>query len=488
MRLSVKLKLVSIFTVFFIFSSLLAAVILNFFLDDAIIEDKADAIKDNANSIAQYVSYITSGEQFAFLEYYLGIYSQNINALIMISDTQGRIILSAPALDTVPLIQSRLVKVGDELYQFPVRQQYELIPLSEEFRREKGYFFGLLENAAENNAPWLIIRKALNIDSNIIGTLYIFSPTPEVLKIKESFYKVFAMAAAISLLLTTLLVYLYSQWFIKPIRYLKYASSEVAKGNYKENIEIKSKDEIGELAANFNEMTRNLERLENSRRDFIANASHELRSPMTSIKGFIDAILDEVVPREKVNDYLNIIKTEINRLNELVTKLLDIAKFDSQELQLNKTVFDINSLLRNIIARYEPSIIEKQLKIHANYQEKVLLVEADQEMIERVCVNLIDNSLKYTSVNGDIYIVTKKSKNKVYVSIIDNGQGIKLDEINLIWDRFYKTDTSRGIDKMGVGLGLSIVKKILDAHEEAITVSSEPNIKTNFTFTLNAKT
>jgi len=487
MKLSIKFKLVSIFVLFFVFASGLTALILSYLLNDAIIEDKANSFKDNANSIADFVSEIQSEEQFAFLEYYLNIYRQNINAIVMMSGTDGRIILSAPSVDSMPKLKERLILVAEGVYRFPVKEQYAVIPDSEEYRKEIGYFNGLLQDVAQDNVPWLVIRKSLKVNSETIGTLYIFSPTPEILKIKKSIYNVFGTAAALALLLTTILVYIYSRIFIRPISKLKHATSEVARGNYSEKIDSGPKDEIGELAVNFNEMTKNLERLERSRRDFIANASHELRSPMTSIKGFIDAILDDVIPKDKVNEYLTLIKTEINRLNSLVTSLLDIAKFESEELILNKTVFDINSLLRNTIARFEPAIIDKRLKIHASYQEKIQNVEADEEMIERVCLNLIQNSLKYTSANGDIYIKTKRKRDKVYVSIIDNGQGIKLDEINLIWDRFYKTDTSRGIDKVGVGLGLSIVKKILDAHEENITVFSEPNIKTEFTFTLNAR-
>jgi signal transduction histidine kinase len=331
------------------------------------------------------------------------------------------------------------------------------------------YFKGLIENGKNK------------------GTLYIFSPTPEILKIKKTFYKVFVTASLFSLILTALLMYFYSKLLIKPITKLKHVSSEVAKGNYKEKINKDSNDELGDLAVNFNEMTKNLERLETARKDFIANASHEMRTPMTSIKGFIDAILDGVVPDDKVSEYLLLIKTEINRLNSMVTGMLDVARFDSDELILKKSIFDINDLLRSTIVKFEPVLIEKKLKVHANYQDKVQPVEADAEMIERVCLNLIDNSVKYTSMNGDIYVETLRKRNKVYVSIIDNGQGINLDEINLIWDRFYKTDTSRGVDKVGVGIGLSIVKKILDAHGESITVSSEPNIRTKFTFSLNAK-
>lgn len=487
MRVSIKIKLVSIFVAFFLLTTGITAFIMDYLLDDAIIDDKARSISENTRTIVSYISKITAEDQFVFLEYYLNLYRQSINAVIMIGDIEGNIIMSVPSLDSMPSIMNKLSRVSANKYKFSLKEQFEIIPPEEEVRRETGYFFGLLDGINEENVPWLTVRNTITVDNSVIGTLYVFSPTPEILKIKNGFYKVFVTAALIAIFLTTILIYFYSRWFIKPITVLNQASREVAKGNYKEIIKTKSRDEIGDLTDNFNEMTKNLERLENSRRDFIANASHELRSPMTSIKGFIDAILDGVVPEDKTKEYLTVIKSEINRLSLLVTKLLDIAKFESEELQLNKAVFDINSLLRRTIAKFEPSIIDKKLFVHANYQEKVLLVEADEEMIERVCVNLIQNSLKYTSDNGDMYIVTKKKKNKVFVSIIDNGQGINLDEINLIWDRFYKTDTSRGVDKVGVGLGLSIVKKILDAHGEMIAVSSEPNVKTEFTFSLNAK-
>jgi len=227
-----------------------------------------------------------------------------------------------------------------------------------------------------------------------------------------------------------------------------------------------------------------LEHLEEMRRGFIANVSHELRTPMTSIRGFIEGILDGTIPPEKQKDYLEIVRDETLRLNRLVNDLLDLAKMQSGDLKLTFKSFNVNEMVRRSIIKLENQIVEKNLEIHADFETEDMMAYADPDAIERVMMNLLHNAVKFTGENGRINIRIYRQKDKIYVSVQDNGIGIGKEEIDHIWERFYKSDKSRGMDKTGTGLGLAIVKNIINEHKQDIWVESELGKGTKFTFTL----
>jgi len=212
--------------------------------------------------------------------------------------------------------------------------------------------------------------------------------------------------------------------------------------------------------------------------------SHELRTPMTSIRGFIEGILDGTIPEEKHRYYLNIVREETNRLNRLVNDLLDLAKMEAGEKKLNISTFDINELIRISIIKMERLITEKKIEVTANFEQENMKVLADPDAIERVLINLIHNAIKFTPDEGMIVARTWSDKEKVYVSIEDSGIGIEKQEIDLIWERFHKSDRSRSQDKTGTGLGLAIIKNIINDHKEKIWVESEPGYGSKFIFTL----
>ena len=245
-----------------------------------------------------------------------------------------------------------------------------------------------------------------------------------------------------------------------------------------------SRDEIGQLAQSFDQMAVALQNIEEMRRDFIANVSHELRTPMTSIRGFIEGILDGTIPPERQSYYLTIVRDETDRLNRLVNNLLDLARMEAGELELRPRVVNINEIIRVCIIKLENLITSKQIQVEANFDDENVFVSADPDAIERVIYNLVHNAIKFTPEGGSIAIGTVRKKDTVEISVKDTGIGIDPNDMDMIWDRFYKADKSRSKDKVGTGLGLAIVKNIINEHNQQIWVESEPGKGTKFTFTL----
>ncbi|HAA24673.1 MAG TPA: sensor histidine kinase, partial [Ruminiclostridium sp.] len=223
---------------------------------------------------------------------------------------------------------------------------------------------------------------------------------------------------------------------------------------------------------------------EKMRRDFIANISHELRTPMTSINGFIEGILDGTIPAEKQKDYLNIVKDEVKRLQRLVSDLLDIARMEAGEMTMNISTFDICEVVRIGVIYLQKELEDKNLNFRANFEREAMFVSADKDAIQRVIINLLHNAVKFTPEGGNISVTVFEAKGKAEISVSDSGEGIPEEDLPYVFDRFHKADKSRSKDKTGVGLGLYIVKNIIKAHNEYITVQSKTGEGTTFTFHL----
>lgn len=269
-----------------------------------------------------------------------------------------------------------------------------------------------------------------------------------------------------------------------PLRKIAAAADKYAKGDFSPTINVNSNDEIGYLANTLNYMAKELNMLEEDQRKFISNVSHDFRSPLTSIKGYIEAILDGTIPSGLHEKYLRIILFETERLNKLTQSLLDLNRFGRHGMMLDMNDFDINQLITTTTATFEGTCREKSLQFEFHFERPALYVIADLSKIQQVLYNLIDNAVKFSRSNTTILVSTSTKNEKVLISVKDNGIGIPSDCINKIWDRFYKTDLSRGKDKRGTGLGLAIVKEIVQAHEEHINVVSTEDVGTEFMFTL----
>ena len=270
---------------------------------------------------------------------------------------------------------------------------------------------------------------------------------------------------------------------VEPIEEINNAAKRLAKGDVQERVKVVGKNEIGELAESFNKMAQSIEQSDNIRREFISNVSHELRSPITSIKGFIGGILDGVIPRDKENYYLKIVYDEIDRLARLVNDLLDISAMESGKFNLNISEFDINQTISLCILNLENKIQTKGLNVKAIFHEKRCFAIGDRDRILQVMTNLLENAIKYSDDNGQIEVNISTKGEKIFVSIFNSCNILSENDLNHIWDRFYKSDKSR-TNKISTGLGLPIVRLILSQHNQDIWVENVEDKGVKFIFTL----
>ena len=272
----------------------------------------------------------------------------------------------------------------------------------------------------------------------------------------------------------------------RPLHKITEAATQYASGNLEYEIPVTTEDEMGYLSASLNYMSSQLRDMEDYQKKFVANVSHDFRSPLTSIKGYVEAMLDGTIPPEMQEKYLNIIVFETDRLSKLTQSLLELNKYGSHGTMLDVSEFDINQLIKMTCLTFEGTCKAKRISFHLILAGKTLYVKADMSKIQQVVYNLIDNAIKFSHHDSEITIETTKKSEKVFVSVKDTGIGIPKDSQNKIFERFYKTDLSRGKDKKGSGLGLSIVKEIIQAHDENINVISTEGVGTEFIFTLPA--
>lgn len=273
--------------------------------------------------------------------------------------------------------------------------------------------------------------------------------------------------------------------FYRPLGKITAAAEEYARSNPPEPRQAYiGDDELGRLAASVNYLAGAVHSSGESQRRFISNISHDFRSPLTSIKGYVEAILDGTIPPEMQEKYLNIVLDETERLNKLTEGLLTLNTFDDRGGYLEITDFDIAAVLRSVVDSFEGTCQKKNLRITASYPPGSTIVSADMGKIQQVLYNLIDNAIKFSYPDSEIEIAVSVRKNTVFVSVKDHGEGIARENLPKIWERFYKTDSSRGRDKKGTGLGLSIVKEIIRAHGQNINVISTEGAGTEFFFSL----
>ncbi|MEN2465675.1 HAMP domain-containing sensor histidine kinase [Ornithinibacillus sp. FSL M8-0202] len=284
------------------------------------------------------------------------------------------------------------------------------------------------------------------------------------------------------LLVGSLLIFLASRYLVNPIRKLTIAARQIAKGDFSVRVDkkrSKHQDEVGELIDSFNHMTGELEKIDTMRADFVSNVSHEIQSPLTSIKGFTKAIMDDVVPQENQKEYLTIIYQEIERMSRLSDNLLRIASLDSEHHPYNPVSYRLDEQIRNSVLTTEPQWTKKHIDIQLDLEPVEIF--ADKDLMEQVWLNLITNAIKYTDENGVIQIAIQIIGGKITVRVRDYGIGIPKEAIPNLFARFYKVDRSRNRSVEGNGLGLSIVKKILSIHKFNISVESEEGKGSTFT-------
>lgn len=426
-----------------------------------LIEQKAEALYDEAALIAENCSRVYEGKHLDLDTAYpqLDAVAEFLKAQIWILDHNGSIVAD-----------SRRSCVGTAVKDFdPVAQGNKLYSI--------GTYYGLFSGDV------LSVSAPITGNMNTYGYIIIHLPISLIKAEQNDFLNIIYISAAIIFALSLIILLIFTKIVYFPLKKITVAANEYASGNLSHDISIYTQDEIGYLAATLNYMAHELNQMEEYQRKFIANVSHDFRSPLTSIKGYLEAIIDGTIPPEMYDKYFKIVISETERLNKLTQSMLTLNSLDNKGY-LSRSNFDINRVIKDTAASFEGTCNTKGITFDLTFSDALQMVYADLGKIQQVLYNLIDNAIKFSHEDSVIYICTSVRYEKVFISVKDTGIGIPKDSMKKIWDRFYKTDLSRGKDKKGTGLGLAIVKDIIQTHGENIDVISTEGVGTEFIFTL----
>ncbi len=320
----------------------------------------------------------------------------------------------------------------------------------------------------------------------ILGYVFVTNVIDNMLGAWSTFLGVTAVVTAAVFIAALAISLVYSKRMARPLDEMAAASRKFARGDFSVRVrqEDDTADEMGSLIESFNKMADSLEKAEARRSEFIANISHELRTPMTTISGFADGILDGTIPKEDQEKYLISIRDETRRLSRLVRDMLDVSQMKTRAADpAKRSVFDLTELVLQTLLSFESRATKKRLDVDPQLPDNHIMVRADKDAITQVIYNLLDNAVKFAREGTCITVRLYKDNGKAYVSIKDEGETIPPDDLPFIFDRFHKSDRSRSLDTTGVGLGLYLVKSIINSHDEDIAVRSEDGV-TEFVFTL----
>jgi signal transduction histidine kinase len=347
---------------------------------------------------------------------------------------------------------------------------------------DDGYFsVGTLGNYYEKSYFTFIFPVDLNgTKYYLFSTFPVKSFTDYVLKLVLFF---FAAATSVVVFVVLPSIYFAIKRLLGPVKDMTLAARRFGEGDFSQKLYIAQQNELGYLANSLNEMASSLQALDDNRRSFVSNVSHEFKTPLTTIGGFVDGMLDGTIPKDMHRHYLKIVSEEVDRLSRLVRSMLNISKYESGELKMSTECFDIVPITAKTVFLFENKINVKEVDIRGLDADR-FIVNADKDLIQQVIYNLVENAVKFVNNGGYISFDYSQNENFVTVRIRNSGQGLKEHEISRVFDRFYKADESRGIDKSGVGLGLSIVSSIIKLHGGTILVRSEWGEFVEFEFTL----
>lgn len=469
MKQTLYLKFLSGYLIFGILGFILVSTATNYGLRNKIEAAEAHILYTECTEIASAyaINYYNGTMELADLHSHLVTISRYLNTKIKVIDTSGRIIIDSanPAIsdgDTDAIIDGfNISDFGSNYYV--INRFYQTF--------------------SENH---LTVFAPITPNYRVRGYVLIHKPLADIHAYSYDLLNVVYITLLLLFLLAFIILLLFSLLIYWPIRKITSVADAYIDGDFSQKMDIHSHDELGHLAAVFNYMANELNTLEDDQRKFVSNVSHDFRSPLTSIKGYIEAILDGTIPYRMQDKYLNIILFETERLNKLTSSLLELNKFGSHgKTILYMKSFDINYIIRMTALTFEGICSEKHISIELILSGQTLYVTADMAKIQQVIYNLTDNAIKFSHPDSSITIETTEKNDKVFVSVKDSGIGIPGDSLKKIWERFYKTDVSRGKDKRGTGLGLAIVKEIIQAHDENINVISTEGVGTEFIFTLS---
>jgi len=465
MRKTLYLKFLLAYLIFGFFGFFIVATFASSMTLEHLKREKADALYKEATLIANtYASDLYSNNiSLDTVKKQLDAIDVFIDSTIWIINPSGRMILNT---DT-PLDVNAEVVV----------EEFDPTTMAGSYYTT-GTFFDSFET------EMLSVFAPITTNYKVQGYVVIHTSMDDLRASRESLLSISYIMLIIIFLLSLIILLFFSEFVYIPLRKITTATEQYASGNMHYELSVESEDEIGYLAAALSYMASEIAKNEDGQKKFIANVSHDFRSPLTSIKGYLEAMLDGTIPPELHEKYLGIVLNETERLTKLTNSLLTLNNLNMRGMVLEKTVFDINQVIRNTAASFEGTLNKKKISVELVLTGEELPVEADMGRIQQVLYNLLDNAIKFSHQDSTIKIETTEKHQKVFVSVKDSGIGIPKESLKMIWDRFYKTDLSRGKDKKGTGLGLSITKEIIHAHNENINVISTEGVGTEFIFSL----
>ncbi len=465
-------NLISVMAILLV-SQIMLAIVFSVFCYNYMIKDKRDSLESTAGEVSRMVSAYSMSWELNGLNMRMALssFSDTSGFDIMLCDSSGRCVSCS---DKIVNCQHIGRYVGKTVIG-------AIDTSSEGMVSSKGDLGGVLEKKS-----YFVGQPVKDfLYGNTIGYVFLVVNSRVLNNMWQEFIFLYIMVSAFVVMFAFAVTRIVTKKQTEPIDEIAKAANKFAHGDFSARItETNRKDEIGELEDAFNVMAENLETSEMRRRDFIANVSHELKTPMTTITGFADGLLDGTIPKEEENKYLEMISSEAKRLSRLVRGMLDASRVQEVDRAdiLSKS-FNIVETASIALLSLEKKINDKGLDVEVNMPEEPLMVRGDSDTITQVIYNLLDNAAKFARAGSSLGIEVWQEKGKVYVSVENEGNTIPADEITSIFERFHKTDKSRSQDKDGVGLGLYIVKTILDRHGEDIFVKSADD-RTKFTFTL----
>ena len=478
---SVFTKYVAAFMLIIFVSFFLLSVILVSNTSNNSIDMKKESVNDASDAVGNFI--IQKYNNSATVDFGRFVYYENIesdisvvlntvaNAMgddmfVFITDENGVVLLSA---NTPENMGAKLP--GDVLSKLSSGDEYS------EYT-SMGSFFETSHLASA--------KVVKNTDGEMVGSVFVCSESERFQNLVSKTIKAIIVSVLWVMLAALVVVYFLSERIISPLKQMSRAAKEFSQGKFDARVPISGHDEVAEFASAFNNMASTLEKNEELRKTFLANVSHDLRTPMTAISGFVEGMLNGAIPPEKQEHYLQIISTEVKRLSRLVSSLLDISRLQAGDRKLVKADFDICEMARQIIISLEQKLDSKKLDVMFECDRDNMNVLADRDAIYQVLYNICDNAQKFSYEKGKYIVKIVEKDEKVFVSVRNDGQGIIKEDLPFVFDRFYKSDKSRGLDKTGVGLGLYIVKTIIDSHGEEIWVNSVYGEYCEFVFTLTA--
>ena len=465
MRKTLYLKFILAYFIFGFFGFIVVATFVSSMTSDNLKKDKADTLYREATLIANtYASDLYNSEAtLEAVKSELDALDTYLNATIWIINPSGRMVLDS----STPMDVENEVVI--ENFDSTITEgSYYII----------GDFFGSFTE------DMLSVFAPITSDFKVKGYVVIHTSMSNIQNATNSLLNISYIMLIILFLLSLIILIFFTEIVYIPLRKITEATEQYANGNRHYELSVESGDEIGYLAATLSYMASEIARSEDDQKKFVANVSHDFRSPLTSIKGYLEAMLDGTIPPEQHEKYLSIVLNETERLTKLTNSLLTLNNLNTKGMLLDKTDFDINTIIRNVAASFEGTCREKKIAIDLVFTGEEMYVTADMGKIQQVLYNLLDNAIKFSHHNSVIKLETTEKHNKVFVSVKDSGIGIPKDNLKLIWDRFYKSDLSRGKDKKGTGLGLSITKEIIQSHGEHINVISTEGVGSEFIFSL----